>query len=99
MIGAPKHVKKALDAGVDIICAQGGEGERGSRHPPPPQHFPFLPPGSRLVLHLCASLQFLYPRKISMVHSAAGGLARAACIITIVAIIAITIVAIVYARS
>lgn len=26
MIGAPKHVKKALNAGVDIICAQGGEG-------------------------------------------------------------------------
>jgi len=26
MIGAPKHVQKALDAGVDIICAQGGEG-------------------------------------------------------------------------
>ena len=26
MIGAPKHVGKALDAGVDIICAQGGEG-------------------------------------------------------------------------
>merc|ERR1712227_171689 len=26
MIGAPKHVNKALDAGVDIICAQGGEG-------------------------------------------------------------------------
>ena len=26
MIGAPKHVKKALDAGVDIICAQGSEG-------------------------------------------------------------------------
>lgn len=26
MIGAPKHVKKALGAGVDIICAQGGEG-------------------------------------------------------------------------
>jgi NAD(P)H-dependent flavin oxidoreductase YrpB (nitropropane dioxygenase family) len=26
MIGAVKHVKKALDAGVDIICAQGGEG-------------------------------------------------------------------------
>lgn len=26
MIGAPKHVKKALDAGVDMICAQGGEG-------------------------------------------------------------------------
>merc|ERR1719198_610348 len=25
-IGAVKHVKKALDAGVDIICAQGGEG-------------------------------------------------------------------------
>lgn len=23
MIGAPKHVKKALAAGVDIICAQG----------------------------------------------------------------------------
>jgi len=26
MIGAPKHVPKALEAGVDIICAQGGEG-------------------------------------------------------------------------
>ena len=26
MIGHPKHVKKALDAGVDLICAQGGEG-------------------------------------------------------------------------
>lgn len=26
MIGAPKHVKKALNVGCDIICAQGGEG-------------------------------------------------------------------------
>jgi len=26
MIGAPKHVKYALEAGCDIICAQGGEG-------------------------------------------------------------------------
>mmetsp|Transcript_45110 Transcript_45110/g.63136 ORF Transcript_45110/g.63136 Transcript_45110/m.63136 type:complete len:363 (-) Transcript_45110:40-1128(-) len=26
MIGSPKHVKKAIDAGVDLICAQGGEG-------------------------------------------------------------------------
>lgn len=26
MIGSPNHVVKALDAGVDIICAQGGEG-------------------------------------------------------------------------
>uniref|UniRef100_A0A7S1FHF0 Nitronate monooxygenase domain-containing protein n=1 Tax=Noctiluca scintillans TaxID=2966 RepID=A0A7S1FHF0_NOCSC len=26
MIGAVKHAQKALDAGVDIICAQGGEG-------------------------------------------------------------------------
>jgi len=26
MIGAPKHVRKCLSAGVDIICAQGGEG-------------------------------------------------------------------------
>ena len=26
MIGAPKHVDKALAVGVDIICAQGGEG-------------------------------------------------------------------------
>lgn len=25
VIGAPKHVKKVLDAGVDIVCAQGGE--------------------------------------------------------------------------
>jgi len=26
MVGAPKHVNKALAAGVDLICAQGGEG-------------------------------------------------------------------------
>ncbi|KAG2061256.1 2-nitropropane dioxygenase [Suillus hirtellus] len=26
MIGHPKHAKKALEQGVDIICAQGGEG-------------------------------------------------------------------------
>lgn len=26
MIGSTRHVSKALDAGVDIICAQGGEG-------------------------------------------------------------------------
>ncbi|KAH9967174.1 2-nitropropane dioxygenase [Russula dissimulans] len=26
MIGHPKHVKKALDVGVDLICAQAGEG-------------------------------------------------------------------------
>merc|ERR1712107_557357 len=26
MIGAVKHVDKALETGVDIICAQGGEG-------------------------------------------------------------------------
>ncbi|PWW74395.1 NPD-domain-containing protein [Tuber magnatum] len=26
MIGHPKHAQKALDAGADIICAQGGEG-------------------------------------------------------------------------
>jgi NAD(P)H-dependent flavin oxidoreductase YrpB (nitropropane dioxygenase family) len=26
MIGAPKHVKYALESGADIICAQGGEG-------------------------------------------------------------------------
>ncbi|KXS10973.1 NPD-domain-containing protein [Gonapodya prolifera JEL478] len=26
MIGAPKHAVKALEVGVDIICAQGGEG-------------------------------------------------------------------------
>jgi len=26
MIGHPKHVKKCLDVGVDMICAQGGEG-------------------------------------------------------------------------
>ncbi|EKD14121.1 uncharacterized protein L3040_007879 [Drepanopeziza brunnea f. sp. 'multigermtubi'] len=26
MVGAPKHATKALDAGVDIVCAQGGEG-------------------------------------------------------------------------
>lgn len=30
MVGAPKHVKKALDVGVDLICAQGGEGESSS---------------------------------------------------------------------
>lgn len=26
MIGHPKHIAKALEAGVDIFCAQGGEG-------------------------------------------------------------------------
>jgi len=26
MVGAPKHAKKALDAGVDVVCAQGGGG-------------------------------------------------------------------------
>ncbi|KAH0544110.1 hypothetical protein GP486_008533, partial [Trichoglossum hirsutum] len=26
MIGHPKHVQRCLDAGADIICAQGGEG-------------------------------------------------------------------------
>lgn len=26
MVGHPKHVQKALDQGVDIICAQAGEG-------------------------------------------------------------------------
>merc|ERR1719253_2284221 len=26
MVGHPHHVQKALDAGVDLICAQGGEG-------------------------------------------------------------------------
>lgn len=26
MVGHPKHVQKALDVGVDLICAQGGEG-------------------------------------------------------------------------
>ena len=26
MIGHPKHIKKALDARVDLICAQAGEG-------------------------------------------------------------------------
>jgi len=26
MVGSPKHVPKALAAGVDLICAQGGEG-------------------------------------------------------------------------
>lgn len=26
MIGHPKHVKKCLELGVDVICAQGGEG-------------------------------------------------------------------------
>ncbi len=26
MVGHPKHAVKALDLGVDIVCAQGGEG-------------------------------------------------------------------------
>lgn len=25
MVGHPKHVKKAIEAGVDLICAQAGE--------------------------------------------------------------------------
>jgi len=34
MIGHPKHVKKCLDLGVDIICAQGGEGGGHTGHVP-----------------------------------------------------------------
>mmetsp|Transcript_5450 Transcript_5450/g.9124 ORF Transcript_5450/g.9124 Transcript_5450/m.9124 type:complete len:371 (-) Transcript_5450:271-1383(-) len=32
MVGHPKHVNKALAAGVDIICAQGGEGGGHTGH-------------------------------------------------------------------
>ena len=35
MVGAPKHVKKCLAVGVDLICAQGGEGG-GAPAPRPP---------------------------------------------------------------
>jgi len=34
MVGHPKHVTKALAAGVDIICAQGGEGGGHTGHVP-----------------------------------------------------------------
>ncbi|KAB5589916.1 2-nitropropane dioxygenase [Ceratobasidium theobromae] len=34
MVGHPKHVAKALAAGVDIICAQGGEGGGHTGHVP-----------------------------------------------------------------
>jgi NAD(P)H-dependent flavin oxidoreductase YrpB (nitropropane dioxygenase family) len=34
MIGHPKHVQKCLDAGVDLICAQGGEGGGHTGHVP-----------------------------------------------------------------
>ncbi|KAJ1299484.1 hypothetical protein OPQ81_011818 [Rhizoctonia solani] len=34
MVGHPKHVAKALEAGVDIICAQGGEGGGHTGHVP-----------------------------------------------------------------
>ena len=34
MIGHPKHVKKCLEVGVDIICAQGGEGGGHTGHVP-----------------------------------------------------------------
>lgn len=34
MIGHPKHVKKCLDLGCDIICAQGGEGGGHTGHVP-----------------------------------------------------------------
>lgn len=34
MIGHPKHVKKCLDVGADIICAQGGEGGGHTGHVP-----------------------------------------------------------------
>lgn len=34
MIGHPRHVKKCLDLGVDIICAQGGEGGGHTGHVP-----------------------------------------------------------------
>lgn len=40
MIGHPKHVQKACQAGADIICAQGGEagghtGDTATRYVPP----------------------------------------------------------------
>ncbi|KXX78836.1 putative nitronate monooxygenase [Madurella mycetomatis] len=34
MIGHPKHVRKCLDLGCDIICAQGGEGGGHTGHVP-----------------------------------------------------------------
>lgn len=34
MIGHPKHVEKALEAGADILCAQGGEGGGHTGHVP-----------------------------------------------------------------
>lgn len=34
MIGHPKHVQKCLDLGVDLICAQGGEGGGHTGHVP-----------------------------------------------------------------
>jgi len=34
MVGHPKHVLKALDCGVDLICAQGGEGGGHTGHVP-----------------------------------------------------------------
>ncbi|KZF25438.1 oxidoreductase [Xylona heveae TC161] len=34
MIGHPKHVKKCLEVGADIICAQGGEGGGHTGHVP-----------------------------------------------------------------
>lgn len=34
MIGHPKHVQKCIDVGVDIICAQGGEGGGHTGHVP-----------------------------------------------------------------
>ena len=34
MIGHPKHVKKCLDIGADLICAQGGEGGGHTGHVP-----------------------------------------------------------------
>jgi len=34
MVGHPKHVPKALEVGVDLICAQGGEGGGHTGHVP-----------------------------------------------------------------
>jgi NAD(P)H-dependent flavin oxidoreductase YrpB (nitropropane dioxygenase family) len=66
MIGAPKHVPKALAVGVDIICAQGGEGGGHTGDVPTSVLIP-------TVVDLCkGKLSPLTGRQVSVV--AAGGI-------------------------
>ena len=75
MIGAPKHVAKALAVGVDIICAQGGEGGGHTGDVPTSVLIPKVvdlcrgkPVGLQIVSHLRPLITRKIPRPFENVH-------------------------------